>query len=110
MLVMGLVLGQSLMVISATGILLMQKYLSFIMYYGSALLLFTHKVHCFDKSLHAGSLDPTCVQNFRPVPLTVFEILGFKLKNDNDNNDKKNWRNGLFAIISHVSGQFQTKF
>ena len=24
----------------------MQKYLSFIMYYGSALLLFTHKLHC----------------------------------------------------------------
>ena len=39
------------------------------------------------------------MQNFRPVPLTVFEIQGFKLKNKNDNNDKKkNWRNGLFAI------------
>ena len=50
----------------------------------------------FDRSLYVGSLDPTCVQNFRPVPLTVFEILGFKLKKGNDN--KKNWRNGLFAI------------
>ena len=38
----------------------------------------------------------TCVQNFRPGALTVFEILGFKLKNKN--NDKKNWRNGLLAI------------
>ena len=45
------------------------------------------------------SLDPTCVQNFRPVPLTVFKILGFKQKNNNDNDDdKKNWRNGFFAI------------
>ena len=48
----------------------------------------------FDKLLHVWSLDPTCVQNFRPVPLTVFEILGFKLKNEN----KKNWRKRLFAI------------
>ena len=45
MLVMGLVLGQSLMVISTTGTLFYAKYLSFIMYYGSALLLFTCKVH-----------------------------------------------------------------
>ena len=50
----------------------------------------------FDRSLHVGSSDPTCLQNFRPVPRTVFEIQGFKLKNDN--NDKKNWRNRLFAI------------
>ena len=50
----------------------------------------------FDRSLHVGSSDPTCVQNFRLVPLMVFEIQGFKLKNKNDK--KKNWRNGLFAI------------
>ena len=50
----------------------------------------------FDRLLHVGSLDPTCVQNFRPVPLTVFEIQGFNLKNENDK--KKNWRNGHFAI------------
>ena len=31
------------------------------------------------------------------IPLTVFEIQGFNLKNENDNK-KKNWRNGLFAI------------
>ena len=36
-----------------------------------------------DRSLHIGSSDPTCVQNFRPVPLTVFEIQGFNLKNKN---------------------------
>ena len=51
----------------------------------------------FDKSLQVKSSDPTCAQNFRPVPLTVFEILGFNLKNEN-NDDKKNWRNGLFAV------------
>ena len=68
----------------------MQKYLPF-MCYGSSLLLFACKLQCFDRSLHIGSLDSTCVQNFRPKP-TVFEILGFKLKNNNDkdNNKKKN--------------------
>ena len=40
-LVMGLVLRQCLMLISSTGILLYAKYVPFIMYYGSALLLFT---------------------------------------------------------------------
>ena len=50
----------------------------------------------FDRSLHVESSDPTCVQKFRPVPLTGFEIQGFKLKNKNDK--KKNLRNGLFAI------------
>ena len=57
----------------------------------------------FDKSLHVGSLDPTCVQYFRPVPLTVFEIQGFNLKNENDT---KNWRNGLFAISPMLVVQF----
>ena len=72
----------------------------------------------FDRSLHVGSSDPTCVQNFRPVPLTVFEIQGFKLKNknDNDNNDKeknkkkKNWRNRLFAISPMFVVQFSPNF
>ena len=84
----------------------MQKYLSFIIYYGSAMLLFTRNYIVykhFDRSLHVGSSDPTCVQNFRPVPLTVFEIQGFKLKNKND---KKNWRNGLFAISPMLVVQF----
>ena len=45
------------------------------------------------------------------VPLTVFEILGFKLKNNNnDNNDNKNWRNGLFAISSMLIFQLKLKF
>ena len=68
----------------------------------------------FDKSLHIGSLDPTCVQKFRPVTLTVFEIQGFKLKNKNDNDDdkkkKKNWRNRLFAISPMFMVQFSPNF
>ena len=52
----------------------------------------------FDRLLHVGSSDPTCVQNFRPVALMVFEIQGFKLKNKNDK--KKNWRNGLLPYLS----------
>ena len=84
----------------------MQKYLSFVIYLG---------VHCcclhvnyivykqFYRSLHVVSSDPTCVQNFRPVPFTVFEIQGFKLKNKND---KKNWRIGLFAISPMLVVQF----
>ena len=56
----------------------------------------------FDRLLHVESSDPTCVQNFRPVPLTVFEIHGFNLKNEN----KKNWINGLFAIPSMLVVQF----
>ena len=54
--VTGLVLGQSLMVISTTGSLLYAKYLPFIMYYGSALLLFIHKVHCLQTFEHMSAL------------------------------------------------------
>ena len=45
---------------------------------------------------------------YRPVPLTVFEIHGFKLKNKND--DKKNRRNGPFAISPMFVVQFSPKF
>ena len=67
----------------------------------------------FDRSLHIESSDPTCVQNFRPVPLTVFEIQGFKLKNKNNNNNakkKKNWRNRLFAITPMFVVQISPNF
>ena len=37
----------------------------------------------FDMSVHIKLSDATCVQNFKPVTLTAFEILGFKLKNEN---------------------------
>ena len=53
----------------------------------------------FDKSLHAGSLDPTCVQNFRPVPFMVFEILGFKLKKKNN---KKKIRIGEMDFLPYL--------
>ena len=46
MLVMGLVFGQSLMVISAMGILLYAKVSLLYNVYGNALLLFTRKLHC----------------------------------------------------------------
>ena len=62
----------------------------------------------FDRLLRVGLSGPTCVQNFRPVPLMVFEIHGFKLKNksDDNDNDKKNWRNRLFAISPMFVVQF----
>ena len=60
----------------------------------------------FDRSLHIVSSDPTCVQNFRPVLLMVFDIQGFKLKNENDNKKRKNWRNGFFAISPMLVVQF----
>ena len=47
----------------------------------------------FDRSLHVGSSDPTCVQKFRSVPLTGFEIQGFKLKNKNDDKKKRKKKN-----------------
>ena len=55
-----------------------------------------------------GLTNPTCVQIFRPVLFMGFEIQGFKLKNKN--NDKKNWRNRLFAISPMFLVQFSPKF
>ena len=52
----------------------------------------------FDRSLHIGSSDP------RPVSLTVFEILGFKLKKNSDK--KKNWRNTC-RLFESVNWNFQ---
>ena len=64
----------------------------------------------FDKSPHVKSSDPTCIQNLRPVLFMVFEKLGFKLKKKNNDNDKKNWRNGLFAISPTLMVQFKPNF
>ena len=64
----------------------------------------------FDRSLHIASSDPTGVQNFKPVPLTVFEMLGFKLKNKNNDNNDKNWRNILFTISPMFVVQFSPTF
>ena len=112
MLVMGLVLAQSLMAISTTGMLLYAKVsLLYNVLWECIVVVYKH----FYRSLHVGSSDPTCVQNFRPVPLMVFEIQGFKLKNKNDDNNdkkikKKNWRNRLFSISPMFVVQFSPNF
>ena len=62
----------------------------------------------FDRSLHIESLNPSCVQNLRSVTLTVFEIQGFKLKNENDK--KKNWRKRPFVISPMFVVQFLPNF
>ena len=101
---MGLVLGQSLMIISITSILLYAKVsLLYNVLWECIVVVYKH----FDRSLHIRSLDPTCVQNFRPVPFTVFEILAFNPKNKNG---KKSWRNGLFAISPMLVLKFQPNF
>ena len=64
------------------------------------------QVH-FERSLHVMSSDPTCVQNFRSVHPTVFEIPGLKLKNENN---KKNRRNGPFAISPMLMVKFMQNF
>ena len=79
----------------------MQK---FIMCYWSACCCLHIVYKHFGRSLHIGPLDPTCVQSFRPIPLMVFEILGFKLKNDDD---KNKWT--FCHIISIVGGSIVTK-
>ena len=64
------------MVISITGILLYAKVsLLYNVLWECIVVVYKH----FDRSLHVGSSDPTCVQNFRPVPLIVFEILGTRM-------------------------------
>ena len=65
--VMGLVLGQSFMVISGTGVLLC-KGISLFNVLWECLCCYLHVSYIvykyFDKSLHIGSSDPTCVQSF----------------------------------------------
>ena len=61
----------------------------------------------FDRLVHIVSLISACLQNFRPLTLTVFEILGFKLKNKDD---KKNWKNRLFTISPIFVLQFSPTF
>ena len=111
---MGLVLGQSLMVISSTGVLLHAKVsplYNVLQEWLCGCLQVNYIVYKhFDRSLHVRSSDPTCVQNFRPVPLMVFKVLAFKLKKNDNDDDKKNWRNGLFAISSMLMVQFKPNF
>ena len=84
MVVMGLVLGQTLRVVLPSW------------------------TKHFDRSVHVGSSDLTCVQTFKPIPLTFFEVLGFKP--NNKNTKKKNWRNGLFAICPMLVVHLQPNF
>ena len=102
MFVMGLVLGQSFWsYLSWVSCYNLCKSISpFNVLWECIVVVYKH----FDMSMHVGSVDPTCVQNFGPIPPTVFEILGFKLKNKNDN--KENWRNKLFTIFPMLVVQF----
>ena len=94
MLVMSLVLGPGLMVIS------------WLSCYAKVSPLFNVLWECivvvYTKStLFTNIWTVHCVQNFTPTSLTVFEILVFKLKNKDDVNDKKNWRNRLLPYLSY---------
>ena len=73
-LVMWLVLGKGLMVISTMGIPLYTKVSPFIMYYGSALLLFTPKVHCLQTFEHRTALWAIKAVTFIYISTRVFEI------------------------------------
>ena len=90
MLVMGLVLSQSLMAISTTGMLLYAKvFLLYIVLWECIVVVYKY----FDRSLHVK----------------------LKNKNDNGNNDKKkkkkkNWRNRLFVISPMFVVQFSPYF
>ena len=67
------------MIISNTGVLLYAKVspLNNVLYEWLCCCLQVNYIvyKDFERSLHIGSLDPTGVQNFRHLPLTVFEIL-----------------------------------
>ena len=88
----------------------MQNYLTFIIWEWLCCYLHVNYIvyKHFDRLLHIWVLNPTCVQNFRPVASTVFEIQSLKLNNNNNNNkkQKKNWRNGVFAISPMLVVQF----
>ena len=93
----GISIWAKLVIISSTVILLCAK-VSFLYNELQECIIVVYK-HV-DSSLHVESLDLTCMQNIRPIPLKVLEILGFKLKNKS--NDKKNGEMD-FCRISHVS-------
>ena len=69
---------QSFMFISTTGIMLYYaKYLPFIIYYGSTLLLFTRKLHCLKTFEHMSALlaiKPKGVCEVSYTSTRVFEI------------------------------------
>ena len=72
--VMGLVLEPSLVVISITGILLYLKVSPLYNVLREWFCLLNYIVYKhLARSWHVGSSDPTCVQNFRPVPLRYWD-------------------------------------
>ena len=93
---MGLVRGQSLMVI---------------MYCGNALLLFTCKLQCTNILTGLYMLGYYTLLVYKISDLYLFQflryILGFKLKKKKK---KKNGRNGLFAISPMLMVQFKPQF
>ena len=105
MLVMGLVLGPSLMLISIMGIICKSI---------SPLYCITG-VHClhviyivykhFDRSLQIGSSDPTCAQNFRLISHTLFGIQTEEQEQEEEELEK--W---TFCHISYVSGRILSTF
>ena len=99
------------MAISVMGILLFAK-ISPLYNTRVALFFFTRKLHC-DRSLHIWVLDPICVQNFRPIALTVFEIQGLKpeqqQQQQQEEAEEEELEKWTFCHISHVSGPILTK-
>ena len=77
----------------------MQKYLNFIIREWLCCCLHANYIvyKHFDKSLHIWVLDPTCVQNFRPVALME------EKEEEEEAEELEKWS---FCHISHVSGQF----
>ena len=57
----------------------------------------------FDRSLHVGSSDPTCVQNFRPVALTGFWDTGIQTEEQEQQEELEKW---LFAVSPILVVQF----
>ena len=100
MYMMELMLGQSLMV---AGFIVIVLYAKTSPYYNVLHEAISYCFHGnlmmyekFNMLLHIPSWNPTCVQSFRFVLFTVFELQGSKL--NNNNKKQKNWENELFVI------------
>ena len=72
--VMVLVLEQSFMVISSTVVLKVSPLYNVFLECLCCCCLQINYIF-YNRSLQVVSLDPTCLQNFRSLPLMIFEIL-----------------------------------
>ena len=90
----------------------MQKHPPIIMYCMKSLVTVSMETKQGTKNLTCDvpSWNPTCVQSFRFVLFTVFEIQGFKLKKKKKKKKQKNWENELFVISSLLVMQFSPYF